>query len=89
MRRLRAHGLVLVWALVTSADPERSLDDWQTLGEFPTAARCEQARGAALDQEATRRIGALALTEVQNPVRASAYARALQRVDRRFRCVQR
>lgn len=89
MRRLGAHGLVLVWALVTSADPDRPLDDWQVLGEFPTAHVCRQARAAVLDQEATRRIGALALAEVQNPVRASAYARALQRLDARFRCVER
>lgn len=89
MRRLRAPGLVLVWALVTSADPDRPLDAWDTLGEFPTASVCAQARDVALDQEATRRIGALALTEVQNPVRASAYARALQRLASRFRCVER
>jgi hypothetical protein len=89
MRRLRVHGLVLVWALVTSSDPDRPLDAWQTLGEFPTASICAQARDAALDHEATRRIGALALTEIQNPVRASAYARALQRLDNRFRCVER
>lgn len=89
MRRLRVHGLVLAWALVTSADPDRALEDWQVVAELPSAALCEQARGAALDQEATRRIGALALTEVQNPVRASAYARALQRFAPRYRCVER
>jgi hypothetical protein len=89
MRRFRACGLVLVWALVTSADPDRALDEWQTVAELPTESMCEQAREAAMDQDATRRIGALALTEVSNPVRASAYARARQRVAPRYRCVER
>lgn len=89
MRRLGAHGLVLSWVLLTSADPDRPLDTWEALGEFPTASVCARARDAALDQEATRRIGALALAEVQNPVRMSAYERAVRRLAPRFRCVER
>ncbi len=80
---------LLLWALVTSRDPELPLSAWKQVALFDSDYLCKQARDASVDQAVMKEIGALAHTDVYNPMRVAAYTKANRKLDARFRCVSR
>ena len=74
---------LLGWALLYS----RHGGDWKVVEEFPRQWHCEEALDARVDKETQSEIGgALANQALDNPMRQTAYSRAVRHVRGRYRC---